>query len=258
VFKISIIDVPSLADSRFTSNLSQPYFHSTRTLSRVLSELEAGWAMSTSSVGAVVGTYVSVLVLLIVLASVGSIVTYIIIVVANRAEPDPTGKRTSAIYHAGTAFVALWLELAGVITIFVTLFGLIGASAAPSFSNEVHPLGDATIRGITIGLLLSIVGGYTALTHRVKAIELSIGDESAASPSKRIVRSYAAVVSFISVIVVVVTSLLVLWALLGLIAPGVYQTGGRLADFRLLLDEATVLAVFSWTLTTHRHLVGVH
>ena len=33
--------------------------------------------MSNSSVGAIVGTYVSVLVLLIVLASVGSIVTYI-------------------------------------------------------------------------------------------------------------------------------------------------------------------------------------
>ena len=53
---------------------------------------------STSSVGAIVGAYVSVLVLLSVLASVGSIVTYIIIVVANRAEPDPTGNRTNAIY----------------------------------------------------------------------------------------------------------------------------------------------------------------
>ena len=38
---------------------------------------------SVSSVGAVVGTYVSVLVLLSVLASVGSIVTYIIIVVGS-------------------------------------------------------------------------------------------------------------------------------------------------------------------------------
>lgn len=214
--------------------------------------------MSTSSVGAIVGTYVSVLVLLIVLASVGSIVTYIIIVVANRAEPDPTGNRTSAIYHAGTAFIALWLEIAGVITIFVTLFGLIGARTSTSFSTEVHPLADSTIRGISIGLLLSIVGGYTALTHRSKAIDLATGDESAASPSKRIVRSYAAVVSFISVIVVVVTLLLFLWAILGLIAPGVYQTGGRTADLRLLLDEATVLAVFSWTFSIHRHLVGVH
>jgi hypothetical protein len=178
--------------------------------------------------------------------------------VANRAEPDPSGRRTSAIYHAGTAFIALWLELAGVITIFVTLFGLIGAGSTISFSGEVHPLGDATIRGITIGLLLSIVGGYTALTHRAKAIELAAGDESAASPSTRILRSYAAVVSFISVIVVVVTLLLFLWAILGLIAPGVYQTGSRTDDLRLLLDEATVLAVFSWTFSTHRHLVGVH
>jgi hypothetical protein len=125
-----------------------------------------------------------------------------------------------------------------------------------SFSSEVHPLGDSTIRGITIGLLLSIVGGYTALTHRAKAIELANNDEVVASPSRRILRSYAAVVSFISVIVVVVTVLAVVWAVLGLMAPGVYETGSRTNDLRLLLDEATVVAVFAWVFSTHRHLVG--
>jgi hypothetical protein len=211
--------------------------------------------MSTSSVGAIVGTYVWVLVLLIVLASFGSIVTYIIIVVANRAEPDPSGSRTSTIFHVGTAFIALWLEIAGVITIFVTLFGLIGAGSNTYFSTEIHPLGDSTIRGITIGLLLSIVGGYTALTHRAKAIDLASTDEFAASPSMRVLRSYAAVVSFICVIVVVITLLAFVWSVLGMIAPGVYQTGSRIGDVRLLLDEATVLAVFSWVLGTHRHLM---
>jgi hypothetical protein len=212
--------------------------------------------MLTSQAGAIVGTYVSALLLLSVLASVGSIVTYIIIVVANRAEPDPTGRRTRAIYHVGTAFIALWLEIAGVITIFVTLFALIGAGSGPNFSGEVHPLGDSTIRGITIGLLLSIIGGYTALTHRSRAIELAGSDGSEASPSARVVRSYAAVVSFISVLVVVVTLLAIVWALLGLIAPGVYQAGSRTGDVRLLLDELTVLAVFSWVFSTHRRLVG--
>ena len=214
--------------------------------------------MSTSSVGALVGTYVSALVLLSVLASVGSIVTYIIIVVANRAEPDPSGHRTSTIYHVGTAFLTLWLEIVGVLTIFFTLFNLIGAGSRTYFSSEVHPLGDSTIRGITIGLLLSIVGGYTALSHRAKAIELANGDEVVASPSKRVLRSYAAVVSFICVFVVVVTLLAFLWGILGLIAPGVYQTGSRTGDIRVLLDETTVLAVFAWVFSTHRRLVGVH
>ena len=215
--------------------------------------------MSSFQTGALVGTYaVSALLLLSVLASVGSIVTYIIIVVANRAEPDPTGRRTSAIYHVGTAFIALWLEIAGVITIFATLFALIGAGNGPNFSNEVHPLGDSTIRGLTIGLLLSIIGGYTALTHRARAIELASADESEASPSKRVVRSYAAVVSFVSVLVAVVTLLAIVWAVLGLIAPGVYQAGSRTGDTRLLLDELTVLAVFAWVFSTHRRLVGTH
>jgi hypothetical protein len=211
---------------------------------------------TTSSAGAILGTYVSALLLLSVLASVGSVVTYIIIVVANRAEPDPTGRRTSAIYHVGTAFIALWLEIAGVITIFTTLIALIGAGNRSYFTNEVHPLGDSTVRGLTIGLLLSIVGGYTALTHRAKAIGLAGSDELETSPSKRVVRSYAAVVSFISVLVVVVAVLAFLWALLGLIAPGVYLAGSRTSDVRVLLDEATVLAVFAWVFTTHRRLVG--
>ena len=214
--------------------------------------------MSTfGSTGAIVGTYVSVLVLLIVLASVGSIVTYIIIVVANRAEPDPTGKRTSAVYHVGTAFLTLWLEIAGVITIFATLFALIGAGKNTYFGPEVHPLSDATVRGITIGLLLTMVGGLLTLTHRRKAVELALSDANEASPSKRVVRSYAAVVSFISVIVMVVAVLAAVWAVLGLVAPGVYQTGSRTGDVRALLDEATVLAVFAWVFSTHRRLVGV-
>ncbi len=211
---------------------------------------------TTSSVGAVVGTYVSVLVLLSVLASVGSIVTYIIIVVANRAEPDPSGTRTSAIYHVGTAFIALWLEIAGAITIFVTLFNLIGTGSTTFFSNEIHPLRDSTIRGITIGILLSLVGGYTAISHRSKAIDLANVDP--AGPSSRVLRSYAAVVSFISIVVVVVTLLAFAWSALGQIAPGVYETGGRIQDLRNLLDEAAVLVIFTWVFSTHRRFVGAY
>lgn len=207
--------------------------------------------------GAIIGSYaVSALLLLLVLSGAGSIVTYIIIVVANRADPDPTGKRTSAIYHVGTAFLTLWLEIAGVITIFVTLFALIGAGDNRYFSREVHPLGDATVRGITIGLLLSIVGGVVTLTHRGKAIELAESDSDEASPAKRVVRSYAASVSFISAIVIVVTVLVALWSILGLIAPGVYEAGSRTSDVRMLLDEATVLAVFAWVFSSHRQMMG--
>jgi hypothetical protein len=72
-----------------------------------------------------------------------------------------------------------------------------------------------------------------------------------------VVRSYAAVVSFICVIVIVVTSLALVWAVLGLIAPGVYEIGSRTGDLRMLLDEATILAVFSWVFSTHRQLVRV-
>jgi hypothetical protein len=214
-------------------------------------------AMSSFSTGAILGTYyLSVLFLFILLASVGSVVTYIIIVVANRAEPDPTGKRTSTIYHAGTAFLTLWLEIAGAITIFATLFGLIGAGGVRYFTTEKHPLSDATIRGVTIGLLLFLAGGFVSHSQRRKAVEMAESDPNEASPSKRIVRSYAAVVSFVCVIVIVVVGLAAVWAVLGLVAPGVYEAASRTSDVRILLDEATVLAVFAWVFSTHRRLVG--
>jgi len=209
-------------------------------------------------VGAVVGTYVTVLILLSGLASVGSIITYIIIVVANRAEPDPRGKRTSAILHVGSAFVTLWIEVAGVITIFATLFGLIGSGHRAYFGSEIHPLGDATVRGVTVGILLVLVGAPITNRNRQKAIELAQADEDQSSPAKRVVRSYAAVVSFICMIVLVVAALVGLWAVLGLVAPGVYQTGSRTIDLRTLLDVATVLTVFGWVSSRHRRMVGVH
>jgi len=72
----------------------------------------------------------------------------------------------------------------------------------------------------------------------------------------RVVRSYAAVVSFISVIVVVIASLAFVWALLGLIAPGVYQAGAR-TKISVCCWTSDMLAVFAWVFSTHRRLVGV-
>jgi hypothetical protein len=202
--------------------------------------------MTSVATADIFGTYaVGALFLLVTLSGVGSILTYIIIVVANRADPDPTGNRTSTIYHVGTAFLTLWLEVAGAITVMATLFATIGSG-----SNR-----DSTIRGITIGLLLFLVGGYVSHTQRRRAVNLAESDSSEASPSKRVVRSYAAVVSFISVIVMVVTVLAAVWAVLGLIAPGVYEATSRTSDARLLLDEATVLGVFAWVFSVHRRLV---
>jgi hypothetical protein len=203
--------------------------------------------MTSVATADIFGTYAAgALLLLIMLSSVGSIITYIIIVVANRADPDPTGARTSTIYHVGTAFLTLWLEVAGAITIAATLFALIG-------SGEGR---DTTIRGVTIGLLLFLVGGFVSHTQRRKAVDLAASESDAASPSKRVVRSYAAVVSFISVIVMVVTVLAAAWAVLGLIAPGVYVAASRTSDARLLLDELSVLAIFASVLSMHRRLVG--
>jgi hypothetical protein len=52
-------------------------------------------------------------------------------------------------------------------------------------------------------------------------VDLAESDSDDASPSKLVVRSYAAVVSFISVIVMVVMVLALVWAVLGSCSRGV-------------------------------------
>ncbi len=113
-----------------------------------------------------------------------------------------------------------------------------------------------TTRGITIGLLLFLVGGFVSHTQRRRAVGLAESDVEDASPSKRVVRSYAAVVSFISLIIIIVTLIAAVWAVLGLIAPGIYDAASRSSNTVLLLDEATVIVVFAWVFSTHRRLVS--
>jgi len=73
----------------------------------------------------------------------------------------------------------------------------------------------------------------------------------------RVVRSYAAVVSFISVIVVVIASLAFVWALLGLIAPGVIRPELEPKISVCCWTRRQCWSLSRWVFLTHRRLVGV-
>ncbi len=180
----------------------------------------------------------SLLVIFLIVSSVGSMITYLIIVVANRADPDPTGKRPITVYLVGAAFLFLWAAYIGSVVIISSLIGLIGTNYGPS-------PGDAAARGVTVGLLIALVAGLLHVMHFRKALELADGESDPSSPTKRVVRSYVAVVSFISMLVLVVVSITMLWTLFGIIAPGVYHAPKRLDSFKNLLDQAYILFL-SW------------
>ena len=70
----------------------------------------------------------------------------IIVVVANRAEPDSTGRRPLAVYFFGMSFIAVFLTLFGTYAIVLGLVQLIGSHAQTGFPTSTAPDLDASRR----------------------------------------------------------------------------------------------------------------
>ena len=81
----------------------------------------------------------------------------IIIIVANRAEPDQRGLRPHSVYLFGMSFVTLQLTFAGSVLIITSLFSVI----AP----HVSPLTNSIAREVVIGGLLVVLFGAALLLH---------------------------------------------------------------------------------------------
>lgn len=194
--------------------------------------------------------------LLILIPIFGSFIglgTYIIIVVANRADPDPSGKRPIAVYMFAASFVTLWIAYVGAIVIVANLVNLIGTRVSYG-SGTLHPYGDAAARGVTIGALLVIVGGVLHELHRRRGLDLADSETDPASPTKRVARSYVSAISFIAIIILLISTIAALYTVCGEIAPGVYQASGRLDPFKALLDQGFVIIMSIVIFSYHQYL----
>ena len=81
-------------------------------------------------------------------------VVLIIVVVANRAEPDPRGLRPHSVYLFGMSFVTLQLTYAGLILIATSVFSLI---APPAITTKRMPITTSRatvfVRGVSCGAM---------------------------------------------------------------------------------------------------------
>ena len=188
---------------------------------------------------------------LLLVSVVGGIITFIIIVFSTRAEPDPSGKRPATLYFFGGAFVTLWIGLVGLVLILASLINLIGKHN--QFGDYPGPgLVNPTIRDVSLGLLVLLVAGTAHFLHVRRGFELAASESDPSSPAKRVARSYVSVVSFLSVLVFVIATLIFLYLVLGLIAPGVYQAGSRISTLRSLLDAFMVLGIAALVFRRHQ------
>ena len=199
--------------------------------------------VSSSSLLPIASIVVEILALFIGVAIIG---LFIIIVVANRADPDATGHRPQSVYFFAVAFVTLVTAIVGSIVVVFSLVDLIG--------RHSPGIGNAVARAVVIGGLITLLSGALLGIHLRRGVAL-IGSDPA-SPSRRVAQSYVTGVAFLSVLILLVVSILAVYLLFALGGPGVFGSfGGRTPALRDLIDAVYVGLVAVTVLLTHRNMV---
>ncbi len=169
----------------------------------------------------------------------------IIIIVANRAEPDQRGLRPQSVYLFGMSFVSLQLSYAGSVLIVTSLLSVI----APHDS----PLTNSVAREVVIGALFVVLFGAALLLHLARGIETARGDGTVAGPNLRVMQSYAAVVGFIYFLQLIFSLGVAVYLVIALIAPSVFGSFGsdRKGTLALLLDLVYVMLASAFIVMAH-------
>ena len=212
--------------------------------------------MSSSVTGSTAFLAIAYLALAVAFAPIG---VFVIVVVANRAEPDPTRRRPAVVYRLGVAFVTVWLALAGSAGFVASLVNLIGSHSGGSglfgASSGLHPIGDAAARGAVLGGLVCVAALVAMVTHLRSTLGVLDRGPSAAGPAERVLHSYVSAVSFVSIVLIVTSIVAAGYLVCQLLAPGVFQTGaGRVATARYVIDVCYVGLASAAILVTHRGL----
>ena len=163
------------------------------------------------------------------------VLLFVVIVVANRAEPDPRGLRPLSAYLFSMSFVMLQITYAGTVLIATSLISLVG----PHFS----PLTNGIARSVVIGGLVLVIAGSTLVFHVRKGIEVAGGDGDVDGPNVRILNTYVSVVSFLYLLTMLVALGFSIYLIFELVGPGVFggEGTGRSVIVENLLDTLYVV-----------------
>lgn len=190
-----------------------------------------------------------------IVAAAGIVGTLVILIVANRADPDPSGKRPFVVYLFAISFLAIWTALVGSALAVSSLFQLIGSHGAGGIPGAIHPVGDMVARGIVFGLIVTGVSVWVLLAHVRRGLA-AVSDEPTGSPSRRVAQSYVSGVAFVSLIVVVAAVVVFVYSIFQILGPGTFASAGaRVGPFRHLLDSAYVFGAAGVILWSHVKMV---
>ena len=200
----------------------------------------------TSSFGpTIVGLVLVFLAVLVVLSLVGVLV---IIIVANRADPDPKGRRPQSVYYFAVSFVTLALAIVGSAVVVSGVVAFVG-----NHSNSVM---NAAARAIVFGGFATLISIVLLVEHLRRGLALARADSGTQGPSQRVGQSYVSAVAFVSVLTFVLLWVFSVYLVFSLAGPGVFGSfGSRSATVRVLIVAVYLLVVAAVVLWTHRRLV---
>jgi hypothetical protein len=200
-----------------------------------------------SSVGlaSLAGALVEILAVLSMTALIGIV---IIAVVANRAEPDPTGRRPQSVYFFVVSFITIVTAIVG--------SAVILASALWLTAGHTPSAGHSIARLLLAGALVFVVSVGLFVTHLRRGLSLARAAGATVDPSHRIGQSYVSVVAFVSILVLLVTGVLSIYLLFAIASPATFGSfGGRSVSVRILVESVYLAVVAVVVLWTHGSLL---
>ncbi len=191
------------------------------------------------------GIVVDVLAIMILLALVGVLV---IVVVANRADPDPSGRRPQSVYFFAVSFVTITTSIIGSTVVVWALVQLIGGHSG-SITNSVA-------RTAVLGGLVTLASLLLLVTHLRRGVALTRADGPSPNPSRRVGQSYVSAVAFLAVLSLLMVTVLGVYLIFAIAGPGVFGSfGGQTAALRTLVVAIYLGWVAVLVLWSHRNLV---
>jgi hypothetical protein len=191
------------------------------------------------------GIFVDLFAVLAVLSLVG---IFVIIVVANRADPDPTGRRPQSVFYFAVSFVTLATTVLGSAAVVSGVVVLVG--------NHSHSVSNPAARAILFGGLVTIISVFLLTLHLRRGLALARADRESQGPSQRVGQSYVSSVAFVSVLSLLILGVFAVYLIFALAGPGLFGSLGSRSDtVRVLIVAAYLCVVATTVLWTHRKLV---
>jgi hypothetical protein len=214
----------------------------------------------TSLLGAVplIETVVEILLFVVLF---GVLAMFFIVAIGNRTDQDPTGSRPIAAYLFSSSFLFLWIAYFGVIVAADSLINLIGSHPSPYGVLGSNPLvffptysyRDAAIRACVLGGILVVLAGGAFVLHLRRGNALADAEANPSGPTKRVMRSYVALVSFVSIIIFVLALSAGVWMACGLISPTIFlASANRTVTGRGILQALVLVVVAGVIFATHQ------